>query len=187
MDAECSSPDVGVGTPDQLVDLGIAGVVDADTHVGPVAVLVSRPAVVDRRAVLGGPLEEPVHRVVDAVHAQVGGDPVGDLVPLAVAVDRVREDVDEAGSDDQAGSVQHGPPPQRSGRDGDHRVPVNTYVGHGVKSGLGVDHPATGHHEVVAVVVNGGGRFPGHLAGWCRGGIRWSGTGGVENRRHGGR
>ena len=27
-------------------------------------------------------------------------------------------------------------------------VPVDTHVGHGVESGLGVDHPATGHHRL---------------------------------------
>ena len=37
------------------------------------------------------------------------------------------------------------------------------------------------------MVVHGGGWFLVYLAGWCRGGIRWSGTGGAGNRRRGGR
>ncbi len=49
-------------------------------------------------ALVGPPLEDVGDLEVEAVHAQVGGDAVGDLEPLAVAVGLVAEDVDEAGA-----------------------------------------------------------------------------------------
>ena len=134
MDTQGSGPQVHVGQADQLGDLRVAGVVDADPEVCAVGRLVGRSAVVDRRPVLSGLDQEPVHGVVDAVHAQVGGNPVGHLVPLAVAGGRVGQDVDEARGHDEAAGVQRGPTGQGIEADPGDGVAVDSQVADGVET-----------------------------------------------------
>ena len=97
---------------------------------------------------------EPVlGAVVEAVHPEVGGHAVGQLVPLAVAVGAVRQDVDESGRHHQAGRVD-GPGRLQGGRvridrDGRHSRAADADAGHGIETRSGVDHtaPDNGHVE----------------------------------------
>ena len=91
------------------------------------------------------------------MHAQIGGHPVGHLVPLAVAGRRVREDVDEARGDDETAGVQGGPTGQGFEADSGDGVAIDSQVADGVEARLGVHDPTTGHHHVVDLV--GGGRW----------------------------
>ena len=190
VDAQGAGPQVGLGPSQELVDLGVGGVVDADAHGLAVLVLVGGAAHVDRWGVAGRPGQEALHCAVDAVHADVGGDAVGHLVPLPVAVDRVGEHVDEAGGHDQAAGVQRPTAGEGSVGDGGHGVAVDADVRHAVEPAVGVDDPPALHHQVVEVVVDGGGRCRfGPRRGIGRPGGRgpWSGGGrGRRGRRSGG-
>src|SRR5690606_29399100 len=87
-------------------------------------------------------------RGVETVHAQVGGDAVGDLVPLAVAVGGVRQDVDEPRGDDVPGGVHDGPALQGTGADPGHPTAVHTHVDQAVEARVGVHHPPAADHDV---------------------------------------
>ena len=155
VDAQGTGPQVDVGESHQLGDLRVAGIVEVDVDGGAMGVLVRGTAVVDRRSVFRSLAEEGVHRIVDAVHAQVGGHTVGDLVPLAVSVRGIREDVDESRSHHQAGGVQRRGTHQRIQADPADGVPVDADVGHGVEAGFRIYDPSAGHHDVVNPVVRG--------------------------------
>ena len=191
VDAQGTGPEVHLGEPHQLCDLRVAGVVDADAEGDAVGGLVGGAAVVDRGPQFGRPTQEPVDGIVDAVHAQVGRDAVGDLVPLAVSVRGIREDVDEPRSHHQAGGVQRGGTDQRVQADAADGVTVDSDVGHCVEAGLRVDDPTAGHDDVVDPVVgwHSGvveGRLDVRHAG-RRGRRHGAGTGNGRQRRRAGR
>jgi hypothetical protein len=191
VDAQCACPDVDVGEPYQLVELRVRGVVEVDLQGDAVAVLVGGPAVVDRWTVLRRQSQKFVHRAVDAVHAQVGRDPVGDLVPLAVAVGAIGEDVDESRGHDKAGGVQGRGADQWIQADPGDGVAVDSDMGHRIEAGLGIDDPSACNDDVVYPAVLG------HLRGaqrgldvryacrGCRRHGRWSGYGRQRGRAGG--
>ena len=107
-------------------------------------------------------LEEVDGTGIDAVHAQVGGDAVADLVPGAEIVGLVRQQVDEPGADDVVGGVDGLAAGERSGLDGGDGRPVDAHIGDRVEAALGVDDPSAANHQVVHVPI---GRFGRRLGG----------------------
>ena len=116
--------------------------------------IVECAAVVHRRTLGVGAVvvEEVVGRVVDAVHAQVRGDAVTDLVPNTVRVGLVRQHVDEPRRDHEVGGVDRGPAGQRIGADRRDAVAVDADRGHRVVAGLGIDHSTTGDDPIEDVL-----------------------------------
>ena len=196
VDSDRPGQQVGLGPVGQLGDLGLGGVADVRSQRLAVFVLVGGSPVVDRRVVAFLPGEEVLHRVVDAVEAEVGRDAVGDLVPLAVAVGRVAQDVDEAGGHHEPGGINGRGARDRLEADARDRVAVDAHVGHGVEVRVRVDDPATRDHHVVDVgVVDDGEAVVEHRwdvgdgpsgcrRGGCRG-RRGSGGGRVWSHRRG--
>ena len=153
VDADRPCLQVGFGESQQFGPLVSDGPLDPDADVLAMLVMVDSPPVVDRGLERPGLGQELGHWVVEPVEAQVGGDPVGDLVPVAVAVRTVGEDVDEPWCDDQAGRIEGGPAGQRFEADPGHAVAVHPDMGQRIEAGVRVDDPASGDHRVVEVVV----------------------------------
>ena len=139
------------------------GVEHAETELCPRPGVVERAAVVDERPLRLPLLEPPGRVVVDAVHAEVRRDAVGNLERHAVRVRVVAEQVDEAWRHDEAAGVDRGGAGEGTGAYGSDRRSRDADVGHEVEARLGIDHAPAGEHDVV------------RLAGCRRG---WQQTGG---------
>ena len=153
VNSQCSSAEVDLGPTQEFIDLRISGIVETNAEGPAVFVLVRGASVVHRWSQLRGLRQVVLHRGVDPVHAQVGRDAVGHLVPLPVSVDGIGQDVDEARCDHQSSSVERPAARERAVGDLGNGVTVDTDEGDGVEAGFGVDDSTTGDYQVISVVV----------------------------------
>ncbi len=130
-------------------------IVDGGASVGLSEAMASNPDLQGRPDVVAALVEKLAHVGRANLQFQRGGHTVHRLQAVACGGLVVLVEINEAGSDDEAGRVNDSRSSQRPLADGGDLVAANTHVADSVQRGLGVDDASAVDHQVITGLAEG--------------------------------